>query len=139
MHFVRNAILLVWSSLRLTPIKASPKKLSIEKKQMKGWHAKTHTNKGSYKSEGKHTKPHSTFSLYCEKDVAMDKPVYIYLHLCNIPCLCVHFDMPSLHHFLFLHDYANGSSLTSNECCYVQFSADWIIGKVWPSGSKCEK
>ena len=52
MH-VHNAVPLVWGLTQaLAPIKASPKET------MKRWHAKTHTNKGSYKTEGEYTKPH---------------------------------------------------------------------------------
>ena len=75
---------------------------------MKGWHAKMHTNKGSYKSEGKYTKPH--LHSIVKKDVMMvSLSIFTFIFVTYIPFLCVLFDMPILHHFLFSLSCANGN------------------------------
>ena len=76
------------------------------------------------------------------KDVVMDdKPVNIYLHLCNIPCLCTFWHayptslltFPLLYMIMLIE-----SSLVYNDCCYVQFSVDRTFStdktwSVWPA------
>ena len=88
MH-VYNAVPLVWDWLRLKSITKQTKKQQ-EKKQWKDGMPKCTQTRDVKKVKVNIHSYIPTSLLNCEKDVVMDdKPVYIYLHLCNIPSLFV--------------------------------------------------